>query len=220
MRKTSQGKFIVGALALLAIASSARAGSTVGVGVPGLGTLPAPVPLSNPSHSALNDAAVRAIYQTQLEVYAIQRTLSQRIMNSAEIVSARRDVRTAYRSYNNARENALVPLRDTEYYKSLHGQLWKGDTVVTTLHSFVPPDQRRIYERSVDNLSLRKSITELELGILDNDEQVLLARTELNGALRRYLTVLKAAADAVRNDPQMLEASGRLRQARGALTGR
>ncbi len=220
MRSTRQGRLLASLLVIAAAASSARAGSTVGVGFPGLGSFPAPVALFNPSYRAMNDAAVRAIYETQLEVYAVQRTLSQRIMNSSEVVVARRDVRTAYQAYNAARENALVPLRGTEYYQSLQGQLWKGDTVVNTLHGYLPPDQRQIYARSVDNLALRKSITELELGILDNDEQLLVARSELNGALRRYLSVLKQAADAVRNDPQMLDAADRLRRARSSVTGR
>jgi hypothetical protein len=178
------------------------------------------IALTNPGHSAMNDAQVRAIYQTQLEVYAIQRTLSQRIMNSTEIIEARREVRQAYRDYHNAREDALVPLRGTEYYKSLQGQLWKGDTVVTTLHGYVPPDQRKIYDRSIDNLELRKLITNVEQGVLEADEQVLQTRVELNGALRRYLAVLQAAANAVRNDPQMVEASQRLRSLRGAASGR
>jgi hypothetical protein len=219
MRTAHKGIIAAGLAVVAVVGSFAQAGRAV-LGVPGIGTLPAPVPLFNPSYRSMNDAAVRAIYETQLEVYAVQRTLSQRIMNSTAIVEARRDVRLAYRAYNAARENALVPLRDTEYYKSLQGQLWKGDTVVTALHGYVPPDQRKILARSVDNLALRKAITELELGILDNDEQVLISRTELNGALRRYLGVLKQAADELKNDPQMVDATRRLRAARGSLTGR
>lgn len=219
MRLAIRTTLLAGVLAIAAGAPAASAG-TVQLSVPGIGSLPAPVPLFNPSRSAMNNAAVRAIYETQLEVYAIQRTLSQRIMHSSEIVSARRDVRLAYRAYSNARENALLPLRTTEYYQSLKGQLWKGDTTVSSLHAYVPPDQQKIYSRSVDNLALRKLITELEAGILDNDEELLAARVELNGALNAYLAVLKEAASAVRNDPAMVDAALRLRNVRGALTGR
>jgi hypothetical protein len=203
----------------LAFAMPARAGSTAPVPTLGIGGLPSPVPLFNPGRSNLNDAQVRAIYQTQLEVYAIQRTLSMRLLNTSAIADARRDVRDAYRHYSAVRDMALVPLRTSEFYQSLQGQLWKGDTVVTTLHGYIPPDLQKIYERSVDNLSLRKTITQLEIQVLNSDEQVLVARVQLTAALQQYLAVLKDAADAVRNDPQMVDASMRLKNLRGRGVG-
>jgi len=138
---------------------------------------------------------------------------------SPEVVRARRDFGHAWNAYYRARTDALADLRGQPDFLAARREIWDRQRQVEGYHSHLPRDPGRIHAEAGDLLELRASLSKREREALENDLAVEIAREEMNAAFVAYLRAVESAADAVRNDPAVVEATNRLRSARASMAG-